>query len=283
MNISIVIPVYNEAELLTACLEAISAQTVSPFEVIVVDNNSTDETVQIAQRFDFVKVLHEPRQGVVYARTRGFNAARGDIIARIDGDSIVAPNWVESIHAVFTEDAQLDAVSGKAAYYHAAAAPVFNALDLFFRRRLQRQLGDRVYLWGANMAIRRGAWQRVKSGLCVHSGLHEDYDLAIHLQEIDGVVRFDERMSVSVSARRIDATYVDFMRYVLRSPSTYAHHAIRQRWHMYELVLICALGYVPARVMRRGYDPDRNGFSLVRLFTAESRLARPDPTSNIAY
>lgn len=282
MNISIVIPVYNEAELLGACLEAIAAQTVKPYEVIVVDNNSTDETVAIARQFDFTTVIHEPRQGVVYARTRGFNAARGDIIARIDGDSIVPKSWIATIQTIFA-DSSIDAVSGKANYYHAAATGLVDAIDLFFRRRLQRQLGNRVYLWGANMAMRRSAWRHVRVGLCQDMGLHEDYDIAIHLQEASMRVVFDERLTTGVSARRIDASYRDFMHYVLRSPQTYAHHDIRQRWHMYELVVVCALGYVPARLLRRSYDIERNGFSIARLLVPEARLARPDPTSHSIY
>lgn len=280
MNISIVIPVYNEAEQLDACLQAIAAQTVQPLEVIVVDNNSTDGSAAVAERFDFVRVLREPRQGVVHARTRGFNAARGDIIARIDADSLLAPDWVASVRRVFANPA-VDAVSGVALYYNVTAARLFNAIDLFFRRRLQRQLTDRMYLWGANMALRRSVWRGVRGRLCQSGGLHEDYDLAIHLQELGGTVRFDERLRARVSSRRIDTGYLDFMRYVLVSPGTYAQHKLRRRFYMYEVVTVCALGYLPARLLHRGYDPLRNRFSMARLFERPSSLARVDPTTNV--
>src|SRR5665811_1498712 len=154
MNRSIVNPVYNEAEQLGACLAAIAAQTVMPCQVIVVDNNSTDNTAAIAETYAFVTLLREKRQGVVHARNRGFDAAAGDIIGRIDADTLLPPDCVASVQAVFN-DPTVDAVSGVALYYNVAAAPLFNALDLFFRRRLSWQLKDRVYLWGANMAMRR--------------------------------------------------------------------------------------------------------------------------------
>src|SRR4051812_30309792 len=141
MKVSIVIPVYNEAAHLGACLEAISRQTVQPHEVIVVDNNSTDASVVVAQGFDFVRLVHESKQGVIHARTNGVDAVTGDIIARIDADTIVDPTWVASIKKLFAES-DVAPVSCGAQYYDVAAAPIINAIDLFFRRRLERQLKD---------------------------------------------------------------------------------------------------------------------------------------------
>lgn len=282
LSVSIVIPVYNEADQLADCLRAIAAQSVRPLEVLVVDNNSTDGTAAIAASFPFVRVLSEPRQGVVHARSTGFDAARGDIIARIDADSRLPAGWVATVRALFVAESELDAVSGAARYWGVAAAGLFDAIDLFFRRRLARQLGNRVYLYGANMALRRSAWQRVKPLLCQRGGQHEDYDIAIHLQEIDGRVRFEERLSAGVSSRRIDVSFADFMRYVWVAPDTYAQHRIRARWHMYSLVGLCAIGYVPARVLYRGYDARTDQFSWRQLLTNKRRLARVDPTAHVA-
>jgi glycosyltransferase involved in cell wall biosynthesis len=280
MKVSIVIPVYNEATQLGACLEAIGRQTVKPLEVIVVDNNSTDNSTAIAESYDFVTLLHEPRQGVVHARSRGFNAAHGEIIARIDADSLLPPDWVRSVKQIFV-DRSIDAVSGVALYYNVALAPLFNAIDLFFRRRLSWQLKDRVYLWGANMALRKSAWEKVKSSLCERGGMHEDYDIAIHLQELGSTVTFDERLQAAVSSRRIDVGYADFMRYVWVSPDTYAQHGIRQRWHMYWIVLVCAVGYLPARLLHRGYDPGSDRFYWSRIFMRSAAAPRVDPTAHV--
>ncbi len=281
MKISIVIPVYNEVDHLAACLRSISRQTIQPFEVIVVDNNSTDGTAAVAEAFDFVKILNEPRQGVIHARTRGFDAARGDIIARIDADTVLPSDWLASVSAVFAGGG-VDAVSGVALYYNVAAAGLFNAIDLFFRRRLERQLKNRVYLWGANMAMRRSAWCQVKPYLCRRAGMHEDYDIAIHLQEIGGKVAFDDRLKAEVSSRRIDVSYLEFLNYVLVSPRTYAQHGIRERWHMYSVVAVCAVGYLPAKILHRGYDPKLERFSWSRLLAYRQIPARVDPTTHVA-
>lgn len=282
LRISIVIPVYNEATQLNACLRAIGRLDQSAFEVIVVDNNSTDETVAVAERFDFVKLLREPKQGVLHARKRGFDAVKGDIIARIDADSILPRDWTLKVAEVF-EDQSVDAVSGVAQYYNVAWAPLINRIDLFFRRRLARQLKGKVYLWGANMAMRRQAWELVRPELCDRGNMHEDFDIAIHLQQAGRQVTFDERLRAQVSSRRIDAGYINFMRYMLVSPNTYAQHKISARWHMYEVIVFFAIYYYPALLLHRGYDDCTDSFSLLKALTYRSALAvRVDPTTNVA-
>jgi glycosyltransferase involved in cell wall biosynthesis len=280
MKISIIIPVYNEAGQLETCLRAIQGQLVKPYEVIVVDNNSTDASCSIATNYPFVKLLREPKQGVIHARSTGFDAATGDIIARIDADSILPANWTVVMAGIF-QDKTIDAVSGAAFYYNVAAAPLFDRIDLFFRRRLSHKLKNRVYLWGANMAIRTTAWQMARPYLCQWGGIHEDYDLAIHLQEQGGKVTFDERLKAKVSSRRIDSSYFDFMRYVWTSPHTYAEHKIASRRHMYPLVAVLAIGYVPMRIMHKGYDAEREQFSLTHLFYSKTINVRVDPTINV--
>lgn len=281
MKISIVIPVYNEADSLAACLQAIAHQTLKPYEVIVVDNNSDDGTRSVAASFGFVKLIKEKRQGVIHARTRGFDAAKGDIIARIDGDSILPANWVETVANIF-ETSDTDAVSGTALYYNVALPHVFNQIDIFFRRRLSWQLSGHLFLWGANMAMKREAWTKVKSSLCSRGGMHEDFDIAIHLQRLGGKVTFDERLEAYVSSRRIEASFWDFMKYAWLNPSTYAQHNINVKRYLYPIILICAVGYWPSYMLHKGYNPDTERFSLTKLLLTPAGVARVDPTANVA-
>nr|MDQ2973765.1 glycosyltransferase [bacterium] len=67
MTLSLVIPVYNEEYNIKRCLTAIAGQTIMPDEVIVVDNNCVDKTIEIAKSFGFVTVVKEPKQGRTYA------------------------------------------------------------------------------------------------------------------------------------------------------------------------------------------------------------------------
>ena len=279
MKISIVIPVYNEAEHLGACLEAIAGQTVRPLEVIVVDNNSTDGTAGVAGAYDFVTLLYETKQGVVHARNRGFDAARGEIIARIDADTLLPRDWLARITAIMSDDA-VAAVSGAAHYHDFALSGIADGIDGFFRRRLARKLGNTNFLWGANMALRRSAWQAVRHELCADRHMHEDFDLAIHLQMAGYAVAYDPQLVAGVSSRRIDSGMLDYIRYTLVSPRTYALHRLSSRRHMYPVLLVCWTCYVPGRAIYRAYNPETKSFSLGRLLSGTT--ARVDPTANVA-
>lgn len=279
MNVSIVIPVYNEADQLAACLEAIAAQTVAPLDVIVVDNNSSDGTAAIAASFEFVRLLTEKKQGVVHARNRGFDAARGEIIGRIDADTLLPQNWVVKIQEIFADES-ISAVSGSAHYYDFALAELADKIDFKLRGNLAKKLGNDNFLWGANMAVRKSDWLEVRSQLCTSSLLHEDFDLGIHLEQRGLNVIYDPSLLAGVSSRRVDTGFLDFVNYSLVSPKTYSAHGLRSGRHMYPVLFICWAAYLPARLIYRSYDHQTGEFSLGKLFTAAN--SRVDPTTNVA-
>ena len=260
MKISIVIPVYNEEERLAACLQAVARQTVSPFEVIVLDNNSTDNTVAVALQFPFVTVLHEGRQGVVHARTTGFNAASGDIIGRIDADTVIDMDWVATLQTIFT-DSDVVAVTGSVYYYDVIKPALSGRFDLFFRQRLARQLGNEVFLCGSNMALRRSAWRQVRAEVCAQPGLHEDFDLAVHLETHGGRVVFDKRLRVGISVRRFGISFKNCWQYMVIAPRTYAVHGRRSQWHMYSIIAIISLSYWFVWLNCNAYDPETKRLS----------------------
>jgi glycosyltransferase involved in cell wall biosynthesis len=267
LRVSIVIPVYNEAQYLGACLEAIARQAVAPFEVIVVDNNSTDETIAVAERFGFVTVLCESRQGVVYARDRGFDVARGDIIGRIDADSLITPNWVATLQLLFA-NSQLGAVSGRVSYQNVVARSLVDRVDLFWRRRMAHVLGAEVALQGANMAVRSIVWRQIRGVVCHAANLHEDFDVAVHAHQAGWVVRFDEALRATICYRQADYSFRAFCVYTLIAPRTYAVHGLKSGRHMYEVVCFVVICYPLIKFLHRGFDYQKNGFSLHAVFDA---------------
>lgn len=117
--VSVVIPVYNDAQRLRKTLRALQAQTYPSdcYEVIVVDNGSTDESVHVARGFPDVQVLVEAHHaGSPYsARNRGIEAARGEILALLDATCVPVEGWMErGIECVTAENADL--VGGDVAF-----------------------------------------------------------------------------------------------------------------------------------------------------------------------
>src|SRR5687768_3731828 len=94
--ISVVVPVWNASEVIGKCLSAIGAQSYprDRFEVLVVDNGSTDATPNIVRSFSFAILLHEPRIGAYYARNCGLKNAQGEYVAFTDADCIPDPGWL---------------------------------------------------------------------------------------------------------------------------------------------------------------------------------------------
>ncbi len=97
--ISVVVPVYNQERYLQRCAEALLKQTYpwDRFEILMVDNNSTDASPQILRSIDGIRVLHEHTQGDYAARNRGIAEARGEIIAFTDSDTAPLPDWLHRI------------------------------------------------------------------------------------------------------------------------------------------------------------------------------------------
>jgi glycosyltransferase involved in cell wall biosynthesis len=97
LSVSVVIPAFNHARFLAACVESALGQTLAAAEVIVVDDGSTDETQSVLERFGSrVRVLRQPNRGVSAARNAGAAASRGELIAFLDADDEWLPRKLEA-------------------------------------------------------------------------------------------------------------------------------------------------------------------------------------------
>lgn len=96
--ISVVVPAYNQAQFLPDALESILAQTYLDYEIIVVNDGSTDETAQVIDQYKSqVRVIWQENQGLAGARNTGIEAASGEIIAFLDSDDIWLPTYLDCI------------------------------------------------------------------------------------------------------------------------------------------------------------------------------------------
>lgn len=172
-RVSVVICTYNRCAQLGAALGALLGQRGSvPYEVILVDNNSTDETRQVAAALEDsrLRYVFEPRQGLPYARNAGVQASLAPLIAFTDDDVRVGPDWVATIYQAFVEHPDIDMVGGR-------VRPIWPEALPRWMTRLQLgpfALGERgdapirvsaenaaLCLVGANFAFRREVFTRV--------------------------------------------------------------------------------------------------------------------------
>jgi glycosyltransferase involved in cell wall biosynthesis len=150
--VSVIIPARNAAATLGRVLEALAAQDVgAPFEVIVVDDGSTDSTPQIAAAAPQVTLVRQRRGGAGAARNRGVDAASGRALAFTDADCFPAPSWLrEGLRALES----VDLVQGRVlpdpgvelgpfdrTVFVDAERGLYETANLFVRRMLFAKLG----------------------------------------------------------------------------------------------------------------------------------------------
>lgn len=203
-SVSVVIPVRNDRELLDRCLAALANQTVAAHEIIVVDNASTDDSAAVAVSRG-ARVITEPRVGIPSAAAAGYDSARGAIIARCDADTVVRPDWIETITAALADKPHVSAVTGWGVFYDLprVVRHLSAALYLGSYYALGGLAAGHHVLWGSSMAIRKSAWDRVSSA--VHRDdpdLHDDMDLALVLGP-DAKIALVPALRVGVSGRSI--------------------------------------------------------------------------------
>jgi len=197
---SIVIPAFNEENFLAKTLGSLLEQDFKDFELIVVDNNSTDKTAELAKKFGAI-VFFEKNQGVAFARQKGFENAKGKIIVSTDADTILPRNWLSKIFEEFKKNKELVAFGGSCIFYSGPISAKlaskilvkpFLALDKFF--------SGGQNLMGCNMAIKKEAFLKI-GGFNPNLKLNEDVEISYRLRKI-GKIKLDPNFKVKVSGRR---------------------------------------------------------------------------------
>ena len=227
IRISLVIPAYNEERHLAACLNTVAAQTVRPYEVIVVDNNSTDNTAKIARNYPFVTLLDEPRRGIVYARNTGFNAATGNIIGRTDADVTLPPDWVAYVTEFYRDAANATVgLSGNGRPNNLRFSRILGWVQGQVAFRVNRFLLGHYIFFGSNMAIPTKVWQEVRKNTCARTDIHEDLDLAIHTHRAGHAIAYRETFQVSGRAGRVIENHDQLYANLMLWPQTLRVHGL---------------------------------------------------------
>jgi glycosyltransferase involved in cell wall biosynthesis len=111
--VSIIIPTYNGAKRIEKCLTTLSQQDYKgEFEIIVVDDGSTDDTQQTIKKFKEVTLIQKKNAGPATARNHGANIAKGEILLFTDDDCVPMPDWISQMVQPFLDNPELVGVKG---------------------------------------------------------------------------------------------------------------------------------------------------------------------------
>jgi glycosyltransferase involved in cell wall biosynthesis len=156
---SIVIPCYNEARYIADTVNSLRGQAwAGSYEIIVVDNNCTDDTAEIARELG-ARVVREDHPGVCWARQTGTEVSTGEIVISADADTTYAPDWLTKIDQSFGADERIVAVTGPCRYVgrplwgRVYARVLFGGVSLVYR-----MTGRIVYVTATNIAFQKKHW-----------------------------------------------------------------------------------------------------------------------------
>lgn len=273
LTISIVIPAYNEEELIERCVRSCLDQSEPAEEVIIVNNKSTDRTGEIVQSIideydgptSVMLVDQNEEQGLLPTRDKGFDIAKSDIIGRIDADAMITHGWCEAVRKEFAEN-NADAASGPVMYHDMPAKKFALVSDHLVRKQLAKLAKSYKFLFGTNMAIRRTMWieMRDKLPFDANDEWHEDIDLALHFHENGYNVTYCPAMVGSMSARRLRDKPLDFYNYTMRFERTYKAHGLKSITARVPIGIYLMV-YFPLRTLHTLYNLDEPQLSHEKL------------------
>ena len=241
-DVSVVVPAFNRQLLLGRTLESLLHQSGSVrYEVLVVDNNSTDDTRAVVETFvnrsSNVRYFFEPRPGVSHARNTGIAAARAPLIAFIDDDVEADPTWIGTIKRVFDDHPDIDCIGGRIDARWAAPPPAWLTSNHWGPIALQGKKGDTPYvdanhaspcLMTANFASRRAALDDV-GGFSPEFLRDEDRELQLRLWAAGKRGLYVDTVAVTTEVPRERMTKRYHRRFHLRVGDAHARMRYRDR------------------------------------------------------
>ncbi|MDB4984011.1 MAG: hypothetical protein JWM20_190 [Patescibacteria group bacterium] len=211
MYVSVVIPCYNEEKWIKETVESVLKQDYQDFEVILVNNASTDKTSEIISSLESeypgkIKTVSEPNKGVSFAREAGRRASKGQIIAQLDADCIVPKNWMRNATALF-DSPTIAAVAGTIDYYDGEwrlrvgtkISGMFLGTFNYFLNRFKK----RNICWGANIFMRASALEKIGGYRNGSEFYGEEHDTTSRLLN-EGTIRYSGSFEIKTSARRFN-------------------------------------------------------------------------------
>lgn len=164
--VSVLIPVFNDRERLEICLQALENQSYPQqlYEVIVIDNDSTEDILSVTRQFKQVTLCREETPGSYAARNKGLTIAKGEIIAFTDADCISSTKWIEEGVNKFLHVPNCGLAAGKIELFfkhpaHPTAVEVYESIEMGFSQ--DKLLAEQQYALTANLFTSRQIIEKV--------------------------------------------------------------------------------------------------------------------------
>ncbi len=216
-KVSVIIPIYNEEKDIEAALHALLKQNYEDFEIIVVNNASTDNSAQVVQRIiqqnpNKIILVDEINKGTQWARERGRKEACGEIIANLDADCLPETDWISNGAAQFKDvsgqstDEPIIMLTGPYDYYD--AKPLFRNFSLFIQKYIYpwlHQVLNHSHKGGiiieGNVFFKADVLSKVGGYNTSYTFYGDGADMAKRISPMGNMI-FDKNFIVKTSARR---------------------------------------------------------------------------------
>ncbi len=197
---SIIVPHFDQCEMLARCLESLEAQTFAraDYEIIVVDNDTPGGVGEIASAFPHVVFLTEKSRGAACARNTAMAHAQGDVFAFIDADCVAAPDWLARGIEALNETEMAGGAVNVTVRNEQAMSPV-EAFERVFAFHQRRYVEEKYFAVTANLFVRAEAARRIGAFV---NGVSEDVDWCRRGRALGFHLAFNDKSIVSHPARR---------------------------------------------------------------------------------
>lgn len=182
--VTVIVPAYNMEKYIEECINSILLSTYSPLEIVIIDDGSTDNTLQVAQtiasQHEIVRVIAQANMGVSHARNNAIEAANGELILPVDADDKISPEYIGLAVEQFLLDDKVKVVTAHGEFFGDRTGKW--VLPTFDRHLLARR-----NLISVCAMYRKSDWKQV-GGYCTYIKGLEDWDFWISMLKDEGKV-----------------------------------------------------------------------------------------------
>jgi len=197
MDLSIIIPTFNEEKNLGGCIKALEKCSSADYEIIIVDGKSTDKTVEVAEKYADRVIIEENKNGLAAARNLGARMSKAKNIAFLDADSVPCRSWIDIVKK--NMQGNIMAVGGPV-YYGKRNYDIYSNA-VFASNKIISKFFDFFFLSGNNSAYNRKFFLKLGG---FNNVICEDVDMGKKIGKYKKNLMFVPEMTVRLSSRRFE-------------------------------------------------------------------------------